>query len=55
MKALYQNKKVKVTKIIVIKEEFFKYPMLTQVKIEWKENGQTISDYVDANTVEFID
>jgi hypothetical protein len=55
MKALYQNKKVKITKIIVDKVNYLKHPMLTQVKIEWKENGQTISDYVDANKVEFLD
>jgi hypothetical protein len=55
MEVLYQNKKVKVTKIIVDKVNYLKYPILLHVKIEWEENGEIVSNYVDANKVEFID
>jgi hypothetical protein len=55
MKALYQNKKVKVTKIVVAKQNYITHPILVQVLVRWEENGKTVSTYVDANAVEFID
>ena len=53
MKVIYKNKKVKITKLVTTKFDVLKYPVLKQVRIEWKENGKTLTDYVDANQIEF--
>lgn len=54
MKAVYKDKLVKVVKLIVERNKFINKPILVQVKIEYKENGETISDYADASQIEFI-
>ena len=53
MKVIYKNKKVKITKLVTSKFDVLKYPVLKQVRIEWKENGKTWTDYVDANQIKF--
>jgi len=52
MNATLNGKKVKVTKLILSKSEFVTKPILSQVRIEWKDkNGTMWSDYVDANLI----
>lgn len=56
LKAIYQGKKVKVTKLILHKDDYIKYPILKQVRIEWKEKGKPVmSDYANVNEIKFID
>jgi hypothetical protein len=54
MKAMYKGKKVKVVKLILGKSEFIAKPILIQVKIEYKLDGDFFDEYVDANELEFI-
>jgi hypothetical protein len=57
MKAIlkYQNaKKVKVIELILSRSEFITKPILSQVKIEWKDDQGTWTDIVDANQIEFV-
>lgn len=55
MNAIYKGKKVRVTKLILGKNEFITYPLIVQVRIEWKKDGMKLDDYVNANEIEFID
>ena len=54
MKAIYENKIVKVVKLITANSGYVTHPILVQVKIEWKEDGEKFDSYVDANKIEFL-
>ena len=54
MKAIYDNKIVKVVKIMTANSGYVTHPILIQVKVEWKENGKKFDSYVNANKIEFI-
>jgi hypothetical protein len=54
MKAIYDNKVVEVVKLVTINSGYITHPVLTQVKIQWKEDGESVEDYVDSNKVEFL-
>ena len=54
MKVIYKGKKCKVIGMVVQKAELITKPVIVQVAIEWKENGDTFEDWVDANDVEFV-
>lgn len=54
MKAIWKGKRVKVTKVITRSNPDIAYPMIVQVRIEYKENGQLVSNYAYGNEVEFI-
>mgnify|MGYP003345275827 CR=1 FL=1 len=55
MEVIYRGKKVKVTKLIIGKCEFIDYPLIVQVRIEWKKNGKMYSDYANADEIEFVE
>ena len=55
MEVMYRGKKVKVTKLIIGKCEFIDYPLIVQVRIEWKKNGKMYSDYANADEIEFVE
>ena len=55
MKGIYKGKMVKITKLVLSKNIFVSHPILVQVRIEWKEDGQTWTDYAQANEIEFVD
>ena len=54
MKVKYKNQTVKVVKLILAHNTYVSKPILVQVKIEYKKNGEIVSDYIDADQVEFI-
>jgi hypothetical protein len=54
MKVIYKGKKCKVVGIVVHKSDFVAKPMILQVTIQWKEDGDICEDTVSANEVEFI-
>jgi hypothetical protein len=54
MKAKYKDKVVKITKLVLHKDIFLTYPIVQQVRIEWKDGKETISEYVDANDIVFL-
>lgn len=54
MKAKYKDQTVKVIKLILAYNTYVSKPILVQVKIEYKNDGQVVSECVDANEVEFI-
>ena len=53
IKATYKGKRVNVTKLVLAKSEYINRPILSQVRIEYRENGATFTDYANANEVEF--
>lgn len=54
MKAIYGDKIVEVIKLVTATSPYIKHPVLVQVKVQWRENGELVDDYVDANNVEFL-
>ena len=54
MKAIYKGRKVKVTKIITRTNPDITYPLIVQVRIEYKEDGQTVSNYAYGNEIQFV-
>ena len=54
MKAKYKDQTVKVVKLVLAYNTYVSKPILVQVKVEYKKDGQIVSDYADANEIEFI-
>jgi multisubunit Na+/H+ antiporter MnhE subunit len=48
------SKKVEVTKLIIRKDRYMKYPMIIQARIKWKDEAEEIhTDWVDGDLLEF--
>lgn len=54
MRVIYDNKIVEVIKLVTATSPYIKYPVLVQVKVQWRENGELVDDYVDVNNVELL-
>jgi hypothetical protein len=54
LSALYNNtQRVKITQIWTIRNHYIVFPMISQVRIEFEENGEIISKIVKPNTLLF--
>ena len=55
-KVLFRDNKVKVTKIKMHKDQYMKFPIILQARIEWRnEAGKKCVTWVNGYELEFID
>lgn len=50
---IYQNRRVEVVDMIIRSLQHINLPVITQVKVEFKEDGEWFDEWVDADKVEF--
>jgi len=56
IKAIFEGKKVKVTKIVTRKDDIIPYPIILLAYITWKDkDGDILSNWVSGRDIEFID
>lgn len=50
---IYQNRRVEVIDMVIRSLQHINLPVITQVKVKFKEDGEWFDEWVDADKVEF--
>lgn len=50
---IYCNRKVKVIDMVIKESTYVKLPIIAQVKVKYKEDGEWFDEWVDASKVNF--